>query len=286
MPDFIETFIYHYVILRNMELISTVSKGSRMDQIYIPKNRHGLSIGSYVVIKPLENAPEQAQEDGENKSKRYFYYNIDSIEPLKIRIINEIMFMLHKYLDSYDNILITGSFAENGFNFNDIDIVVVSSSNTEIKPIQAKIQERTGIKADIIVIANDALIEGLSTDPLYQMMLSKCIARERFIYKIKDRIDYKVLDLHLLKSKPLIDNFDVLNGGEKYHLTRNLAAIKLFLHSKKISKESVDREIKSIFSLKDIMEIKDNLLDKKRFIAKYKRVYDETFKMILAGINK
>ena len=257
-----------------------------MDQIYIPKNRHGLSIGSYVVIKPLENAAVQTQEDNADKNKRYFYYNIDSIEPIKIKIIDEIMFMLHKYLDSYDNILITGSFVENGFNFNDIDIVVISNSNTEIKPIQAKIQERTGIKADIIVIANDALIEGLATDPLYQMLLSKCIARERFIYKIKDRIDYKVLDLHLLKSKPLIDNFDILNGSEKYHLTRNLAAIKLFLHSKKISKENVDREIKNIFSLKEVKEIKDNLLDKKRFIAKYKRAYDETFKMILAGIKR
>lgn len=279
MVDFIDTFIYYYVLLRNMELISTVSKGSRMDQIYIPKNRHGLSIGSYVVVKPLEDIPEKTGE-------RYFYYNVSSIEPIKLNLIDEMMFLLHKYFDSYDNILITGSFVEKGFNFNDIDIVVISSSNPEIKQIQAKIQERIGVNADIMVMTNNTLIEGLATDPLYQMMLSKCIARERFIYKIKNRIDYKALDLHLLKSKPLIENFDVLNGSEKYYLTRNLAAIKLFLNSKKISKENVDREIKSIFSLKDIREIKENLLDKKRFISRYKKVYDETFQRILAEIKR
>ena len=45
-----------------VELIGKVSKGSKMDQIYIPKNREAIPVGSYVVVKPLTTE----KQDGEN----------------------------------------------------------------------------------------------------------------------------------------------------------------------------------------------------------------------------
>ena len=48
-----------------MEIISRVSKGSKMDQIYIPKNRAGLTIGEYVVITPLSREIKK-QENGKS----------------------------------------------------------------------------------------------------------------------------------------------------------------------------------------------------------------------------
>jgi len=130
-----------------------------------------------------------------------------------------------------------------------------------------------------------ALIKGLETDPIYQMMLSRCIAKKRFIYKTKNKINYKLLDLHLLKSKSLIDNFGLLNGEEKYYLTRNMVAISLFLQNKKIDKEKVDKEIIRIFDLRDINDIKQNILDKNNFLKNYKNVYKKTFDMVMESIN-
>ena len=49
-----------------MEIISKISKGTKMDQIYIPKNRPGLDIGTYVKIIPIE----------EKIIKRPYFYNI------------------------------------------------------------------------------------------------------------------------------------------------------------------------------------------------------------------
>ena len=46
-----------------VELVSRVSKGSKMDQVYIPKNRADFAIGSYVVIKPLETAQIAPKEE-------------------------------------------------------------------------------------------------------------------------------------------------------------------------------------------------------------------------------
>ena len=88
--------------------------------------------------------------------------------------------------------------------------------------------------------------------------------------------------MHLLKSKLLINNFNILNGGEKHNLIRNLVAISLYLNNKKVTKESVDREIKK--QLADPEKIKQNLLDKD-FLKKYKSLYNKTFEKILKGIE-
>ena len=101
-------FIYNHVILRNMEIVSRISRGSKMDQIYIPKNRHGFNIGSYVIIKPLE----------ENViAEKPYFYNVNHIEPIKLETINEIIKVIDKNCN-YDNVIFTRSFLYNLFHFS------------------------------------------------------------------------------------------------------------------------------------------------------------------------
>ena len=57
-----------------MELIGKITKGSKIDQIYLPKKRIGFSIGNYVRITPLDISIETIK-----RNKPYFY-NIDNIE--------------------------------------------------------------------------------------------------------------------------------------------------------------------------------------------------------------
>ena len=73
------------------------------------------------------------------------------------------------------------------------------------------------------------------------MILSRSIARKRFVYNVKSKINYKILDLHLLKSKSLIYNFDYLNGNEKYDLIRNMIVISLYLKHKRVNKDNLQR---------------------------------------------
>ncbi|MEK6932826.1 MAG: hypothetical protein AABW56_03480 [Nanoarchaeota archaeon] len=257
-----------------MEIVAKISKGSRMDQVYIPKNRNGFSIGSYVIIKPLET---------KETSEKPYFYNIKYIESVKIDIINKLMGIIDKIVDA-GNIIITGSFLDEGFNFNDLDIVLIAENKPNLEYIKKEIRDKLGIKTHIIIMENKVLMKGLSTDPLYQMMLSRCIAKKRFIYKQKYKVNYKLLDLHLLKSKLLIDNFDHLNGNEKYYLIRNMIAIFLYLKNKKISKEIIDREITKYFNL-NIKQIKQNMIEEDIFLKKYKIIYKETFDKIIKGIE-
>ena len=249
-----------------------------MDQIYIPKNRTGFNIGNYVVIKPLETNRE------EKPIKKLYFYGVKNLEPIKLEIIHEILTIINKYLDGYDNLIITGSFLEKGFHFNDIDILIVGNGKINQEPIKEAIERKIGVKGHILTLSNKELTKGLETDPLYCVMLSRCVTRKRFLYKTKQTIDYKLLDLHLLKSKVLLDNFDVLNGKQKYDFVRNIVAISLYLNGNKVTVESIDTEIKRSLGIR-VQEIKNNLLNKKEFLKKYKLIYDKTFSMILRGIS-
>lgn len=259
-----------------MEIIGKISKGSKMDQIYISKNRVGFGIGNYVLIKPLEE---------KKRNEKPYFYGINFIEPIKLNIISEIFSNLDKNILNYENIIIAGSFLDKGFQFNDVDIILITQDKIDSNKINKKLEEEIGIKTHILVLNNDSFLAGLETDPLYPMLLSRCVAKKRFIYKKEQKINYKLLDLHLLKSKTLLGNFDVLTGSEKYNLTRNMVAIYLYLQAKKLTNELVDNEIKKSFGFKEINELKQNLINKDHFLKKYKLIYNKTFAKILKGIE-
>lgn len=266
-----------------MEMISRISKGTKMDQIYIPKNRTGLIIGRYVLIRGIGEIEKSDYEKG--RAKPYFY-NTGEIEKIKISIIEEIFSIINKN-ENVKNAIISGSFLEPGFNFNDIDIIVLKKEETNInsESIIQDIKNELGIKAHTLVLDYNSLSKGISTDPLYLMMLSRFVSEKRIIIKEKREIIPQILDLHLLKSKSLIDNFDLLNGKEKYYLTKNLFAILLFAEGKKVSEKEVNRKIEELFDVK-IENLKDNLIEKSSFIKEYKEIYDKTQKEIDKNVKQ
>lgn len=251
------------------ELIARVSRGAVMDQVYIPKNRPiGFEIGNYVVIEPALKKPDATPS----------YYNTGKIAPVKSNIIME----LFKHVTDAENVIITGSFLENGFRFDDVDVIIVNGSCPSLEKFM---KDNFGILVHIIEISYAALREGMNTDPLFQMMLSRFVAKEKVLFKVRPHVNYKLLDLHLLKSKQLIDNFDLLTGQEKYKMLRNVVAIKYFIDSKKITNKAVDDAIERSFGKGFISRLRLNILEKGTFIKKYKQLYGETFNQVMWGIQ-
>lgn len=264
-------FLYQYVILRNMvSIISRISKGTAMDQIYLPKSRPiGFAAGDFVEIIPT------------NKKKSDFYtYRVPSLGAIKSQIKDE----LFNYFSSLDNVIITGSYLEEGFRFNDIDVVLIGIDKPGPK-WKTYFKDKFGIEVHFICLSRESLLRGLKTDPLFQLMLSRYLARKREFFRFKNEFDYRHLDLHLHKSKTMIDNFDILAGKEKYELVRNMVAIKLFLQEAKLSTEAVDKEIKDLFGKDAVYQLKENLLEKKAFLKRYKIIYNQTFNQIMWEIK-
>jgi hypothetical protein len=258
-----------------MDIIAKISKGSKMDQIYLPKNRSGLATGQYVMITPLENKLPR-------KEFKPCFYNLVNLEPIKLELIKEIFNIVQEI--NPENIIITGSFLEKGFKFNDIDILIINEEKIDANKLKNRLENSIGIKTHIIHLSYKNIVLGLSSDPLYSMMLSRCVSKNKLIFKLKKDIDYKLLDFQLLKSKSLIENFDILNGTEKYYLTLNMVSILLFIQNSKLSKEAVDSTIEKEFNI-NINEIRENTLEKVRFIKRYNRMYNKTFNLIMENIK-
>lgn len=241
-----------------------------MDQIYLPKSRPpGFAAGDFVEIIPTKR-----------KKASFYTYNLHYLEPIKSPIKDEIF----DYFKAVDNVLITGSFLEKGFKFEDIDVVLIDGNKVE-NHWEEYFKERLGINLHLISLDRKSLLEGLKTDPLFQMMMSRYLSKKREIFRYKNEPNYKLLDLHLLKSKELLAGFEVLVGKEKYDLTRNLIAIRLFLKNKKLSWELIDQEINRLFGDKTSDQLKENLIKKKAFLKKFKEVYNQTFSQIIEGIK-
>lgn len=253
-----------------VNLISKISKGTRMDQIYLPKVRPpGFAVGDFVEIAPTK------------RKKRSFYtYNVGYLEPIKSLIKDEIF----DYFKEIDNVIITSSFLEKGFEFNDVDVILINGTKTN-KNWEKYFKNKLGINTHFTCLDRKSLMKGLKTDPLFQMMLSKYIAKKREIFKVKNELNYKLLDLYLLKSKTLLNSFDILTGKEKYNLTRNLIAIRLFLERKRLSKELVDKEIERVLGKSTVNKLKENIIKKSKFLKKFKEVYYQTFNKIMAGLK-
>ncbi len=253
--------INNYIILRNMEMIAKVSKGSIMDQIYLPKNRIGLNIGDHVIIRSIQI---------KKKVKRPYFYNIEFIEPIKLEIIREIFSAIDDIIDKC-NIVITGSFLDKGFNFRDIDIILITEEKIDGNMLEKLIENKIKIENHIIIFDKKNLTEALSIDPIWRIMISKSVSNQRIPPLPRAKLNYRYLDAQMIKSNLLINNFDSLTGKEKYKLTRNLMAIYLFTRNISLSKKRIDGEIERKFDI-EIDNLKCNLVDD-NFLKKYKTFY-------------
>ncbi len=261
-----------------MELISKVSKGSKMDQIYIPKKRVGFAVGNYVKIVPVIKP----------KKPSFFYYNLPIIEPLKINIITEVVSLIEKQLNQ-ENIIIAGSFLDKGFLFDDLDILLITKEmqkELRVNIIKEEIEKKVRIRIHLIQMTNEQLTRKMSIDPILIMMLSRCITTARLLPIKKREIVYNLLDIQLLSCETFGLNYDNYRGKEKYYYTRKLMTIKEFLEGGKITQEEINKKIEKEFNSK-IEEIKQNTIeDKGAFIKKFKKIYQETFNQIMEAIPK
>ncbi|MCR4327079.1 MAG: hypothetical protein NUV46_00685 [Nanoarchaeota archaeon] len=255
-----------------MEIIGKVSKGTKMDQIYIPKSRMGFEVGNYVTVRPLES---------QKKKMGFFSYGVKELEPIKAEMIR-VFFEMIKEVNDCRNIVITGSFLDRGFSFKDIDILVINDSkNYKIKNL---FEKKTGIKAHLISITEGSLKKSLEVDPKWRLMLSRCVSERRLTPIPKRKIDYIYLDAELSTSRMLIDNFSYLNGRERYKLVRNLIAIMLFFTGRELSEKNVEDEIKKEMEV-DSESIKENLVGNS-FLKKYKGVFFKLQSEIMKHASK
>ncbi len=249
-------------------LIAKISRGSVMDQIYIPKKRKGLKVGSFVSIEEIKIKSKVSP----------YYHNVSNLEPIKDEIIKSIF----EFLKDEENVIVTGSFLEEGFCFEDIDLVIFGNS----VGVKEFVKSNFGISVHTIEISLNDFHKGINTDPLYQMIISKFVAKDRIAIDFQNQINYKLMDLALVKSELISTNYEISSGSEKYKLLRNAFAIKRFIENKQISKELVDKDIDNYFYNGFLKDFQKNIVSLKDFQKKFKKFYEALFCQIMDGIKK
>ena len=261
------------------KLIKRISKGARFNQIYLQKNEGlGFEPGKSVVISPLEDIIV--------KEPATFEYNV-KLESLKREIVKLVFKIVDRY-GYYDNIIITGSFLGEGFNFEDIDIIIINPVNMEKDKLKDSIEQNIGISPHLILIDSESLNKGIKRDPLFRLMVDRYVSIKRAIFRKDSEINYKLLDIYLLKNKNLIEGYDLFSIKQRKKLLRDFISIKLFSKNKEVTIENVEKETNRLFG-KDIIEslfYYGNNEEKHEFIAKLKKEFNKLENHILKNVPK
>ena len=261
------------------QLIKKISKGARFNQIYLQKNEGiGFEPGKSVVISPLEDIIVKEPEIFEYKVK---------LESLKREIVKLVFKIVDRY-GYYDNIIITGSFLEEGFNFEDIDIIIINPKSIEKDRLKDSIEQNTGINPHLILIDSESFNKGIKRDPLFMLMVDRYVSSKRTIFRKDRELNYRLLDIHLLKNKNLIDGYDLFSIKQRKKLLRDFISIKLFSENREVTIKNIEKETNRLFG-KDIIEnlfYYGNNEEKHEFIAKLKKEFNKLEKYILKNASK
>ncbi len=255
--------------MEKTSFIHKVSKGSRFNQIYVPKE-----------MKTCFEAGDLVEVTLLNKKTHLFYSkNLKNLNRFKENLIKEIFSLLSQFKE-IKQIFVTGSFLTQKSDYNDIDIMLISEKNLEEK-VYKELDKKLELKFHVISLPEKSIEYLQKTCPLTRSMLYFFVSNKKFILSNKTELDKKHIKFLLMMPEDLL-NLN-LNPRVYYDSLRRLIAIEKFLRNQdsnptgidweliKLIKESLYKKIKSneiidfnsIKSLKKIIKSKLNNIYKK-----------------------
>lgn len=217
-----------------------VSKGSRFNQIYIPKDMAQLiEVGDEVEVKLL-------------KKHIRLYYS----KGLKLSLFKENL--IKSIFDEIGNVgclYIVGSFLIEKVDYNDIDIVIVNSIKINEQKIYNKLAEKFDLKFHIIFIKQNKFSDLLKICPLTRTMFSKFVCNKKFVVPDEKRIDANHIRFLLMMPYDLLEIR--LNSKSFFDSIRRLIAIERFLEDKGLDIFEINEKMKN--------ELKTRLYEKIRY---------------------
>lgn len=220
--------------------IHRISKGSKFNQIYIPKEMDSsFKVGSLVEISLI-------------KRKIYASKNFSLIE-FKQTLIDEIFSSLSNF-NEIQQIFIVGSFLTKKEDYNDIDILLITKEEISEK-VHNFLTNKFNLKFHVICTTKHNLKELTKIDPLIRNMLHEYISTDKIILP-KREIDKEHLKFLLMMPEDLLEVN--VSGKEYYNSLRRLLAIEKFLENKDENPEKIEIELKAILEDKLLFLLKNN----------------------------
>lgn len=221
---------------------ANVSRGSRFDQIYIPRTLKGrIEPGDLVEIKLLSKSISLCYSKGLKKLSEFK-------ENLLLQAFKEIRLAARKKSQALESIFVIGSFLFEKVHYNDIDIVIATAKKMpeeDVKKLHEKLGEKFGQKFHIVNIPRERLESLLAYCPMTRVMLSAYVSDNTDRIVIKDKIlDKNHIEFLLMMPEDLLTT----TFSSKIFLDnlRRLVAIELFLNGKELSYSNIINNLKNL----------------------------------------
>ena len=248
------------------KFVHRISKGSRFNQIYIPKEMNEqFGIGDIVEIRLVSK-----------KSSLYYSENLKKLNNYKEKLINEIFSFLSKN-EYIDQIFVFGSFLLNKIDYNDLDILIISDKNIENK-IYAQLVDIFNIKFHIIVMPKNRLNYLSKICPLTRSMLYYFVSNKKFELPKEIQIDINHINFLLMMPEDLL-NLN-LESRIYYDSLRRLITIHKFIENKNLDPNEINKELREEIGDTIYFTIKNNEIIEKKKTLKLKFIIKNKLKDI------
>ena len=230
-----------------------VSKGSRFNQIYIPREMEKtFEVGDIVKVELIK------------KKTEIFVENV-KLSDFKEKLIREIFSFLSEF--NIKQIFFIGSFLSQKIDYRDIDILMISDEKIEAE-IYEKLSDKFNLKFHLITIPESRFKILSEICPLTRSMLYFYASNKGYNLP-KQRIDKNHIKFLLMMPEDLLKI--KANSRVFYDSIRRLITIEMFLNNKELSSEKINSELKSLLG-KLFEYSKENNEANKEIIKKFRKI--------------
>jgi len=223
-----------------------VSKGSRFNQIYVPKNMEDLiGVGDEVEVRLVKKHAEL-----------YYSKGLKKLSEFKGNLIKDVFSFLTKTAN-ITSVFVVGSFLTEKINYNDIDIVLIVKRNNNFEElIYNKLIDKFNLKFHILAIGEKRFEHLLKICPLTRAMFSKFICNKPLIIAKEKLIDKKHIKFLLMMPEDLLEI--KLSSRTFFDNLRRLITIERFLKNNSLDIYTINNEIKKLINNRLYNKIKNN----------------------------
>ncbi len=227
--------------MKEVKFTKTVSKGSRFNQVYIPVEMAGLiEAGDEVEVRLIR------------KQSRLFYSGLKKVSDFKERLIQEVFsfIMGSKRISA---VFAVGSFIYEKADYNDIDIVIITKDE---KDIREGLVEKFGMKFHLIPIEETRFEHLLKICPLTRSMFSTYIGSVKITVPEETIIDKTHLKFLLMMPYDLLE----INAGSRafFDSLRRLMTIERFLIGKSLKADEINHCLKDLLKKRLYEKMRNN----------------------------
>ncbi len=223
-----------------------VSKGSRFNQIYIPKYlENEVGVGDEVEVKLIK------------KHTEVYYSKELKLSKFKEDLTKDIFSFLSEFKEILD-VFVVGSFLFSKIDYRDIDVVIITEKriNNFDKFVYDELINKFDLKFHVISIEKERFEYLLRVCPLARAMFSIYVSNKKINLEREKIIDKNHLRFLLMMPEDLLEIR--LSSRVFFDNLRRLITIERFLDNKKLNLNEINLELKGLLSQKLYERMKNN----------------------------